>query len=74
MRCAEDNDRRINSIRITNKGFDHLSEVFPHTVAMCEKALSSLNDEETVQLLSLVKKLTKDIQQKIDNQSPDFKL
>ncbi len=71
VRCSKQNDRRVNSIQITSKGVEHLSEVFPHTVDMCNKALSSLSEEETNQLLTLVKKLTKDMWQKIESQSSD---
>ena len=58
-------DRRINSIRITNNGIEHLNEVFPHTVAMCDKALSSMSDAEIQQLLPLAIKLTKSIWEKL---------
>jgi DNA-binding MarR family transcriptional regulator len=71
IRCSNSIDRRINSIRITKEGVNHLSEVFPHTMAMCDEALSSLNAMEVEQLLSLVKKLTKDMWQKIESQSPE---
>jgi DNA-binding MarR family transcriptional regulator len=58
IRCSDDNDRRINSIRITKEGLDHLAEVFPHTINMCNNALSSLSDSEIDELLPLVVKLT----------------
>jgi DNA-binding MarR family transcriptional regulator len=68
IRCSDSNDRRVNSIRITEKGIAHLSEVFPHTVAMCDEALSSLSEAEVAQLLSPVIKLTKNMWQKIESQ------
>lgn len=71
LRCSNSNDRRINSIRITEKGITHLSEVFPHTVEMCDEALSSLSDAEVAQLLSPVIKLTKYMWKKIEGQSLD---
>ena len=71
IRCADNNDRRINSIRITKEGLDHLSEVFPHTVAMCNEALSSLSGSEIDQLLPLVIKLTKSLWKKIGDQSSE---
>jgi DNA-binding MarR family transcriptional regulator len=58
-------DRRVNSIRITNAGIEHLNEVFPHTVAMCDEALSSLTDAEVEQLLPLTIKLTKGLWEKL---------
>jgi len=60
-------DRRVNFIRITNTGIEHLNEVFPHTVAMCDQALSSLSDAEVEQLLPLTIKLTKGLWGKIEN-------
>jgi MarR family transcriptional regulator, transcriptional regulator for hemolysin len=70
IRSSNTDDRRIKSILITKEGIDHLSEVFPHTVKMCDEALTSLSDLEVEQLLSLIMKLTKNIWQKIEKQSP----
>ena len=67
VRSSATGDRRVNSIRITKEGIDHLSEVFPHTVEMCDEALSNLSDAEIEQLLSIIMKLTKSIWQKIEN-------
>jgi len=64
-RCVKDSDRRVNYINITQEGIDHLNEVFPHTLDMCNKGLSSLSDAEIEKLLSLVKKLTKSLYEKI---------
>jgi DNA-binding MarR family transcriptional regulator len=71
VRCFNRNDRRVNSVRITKVGVEHLSEVFPHTITMCDKALSSLSEAETDQLLYLVKKITSDMWQKIESQPSD---
>jgi DNA-binding MarR family transcriptional regulator len=71
IRSSNSNDRRVNTIRITKQGVDHLSEVFPHTAVMCDTALSSLSDEEITQLLTIIKKLTKDLWQKIGDQSAE---
>lgn len=67
IRCSNKNDRRINSIKITQKGLDHLSEVFPHTVEMSNQALSSLSDSEVDKLLPIVIKLTKNLWEKMEN-------
>ena len=68
-RCSDDNDRRINSIKITPKGLDNLIEVFPHTVKMCNEALSSLSDSDLDKLLTLIIKLTNDLWVKIESKS-----
>jgi DNA-binding MarR family transcriptional regulator len=67
IRASDNNDRRVNVIRLTLNGVDHLREVFPHTVTMSNEALASLNDTEVDQLLSIVKKLTKNMWQKIES-------
>jgi MarR family 2-MHQ and catechol resistance regulon transcriptional repressor len=59
VRSSNNLDRRVNYIRITEAGIKHLREVFPHTMTMCEKALSTLNDDEIEELLPLIIKLTK---------------
>jgi DNA-binding MarR family transcriptional regulator len=59
LRSSNNADRRINYIRITRKGIDHLNKVFPHTVEMCDEAFSSLSDVEIEQLLPLAIKVTK---------------
>lgn len=64
IRCSDIADRRINTIRITQEGLDFLGDVFPHTLEMCNEALSSLSDAEIDQLLTLVTKLTKSMWQK----------
>lgn len=66
LRHSLNNDRRVNFIRITNAGIEHLNEVFPHTVTMCDQALSSLSDEEIEQLLPLTIKLTKSLWEKLE--------
>lgn len=66
LRSSNSTDRRVNFIRITREGVEHLNEVFPHTVAMCDKALSSLSDAEIEQLLPLTLKLTKSLWQKTE--------
>jgi DNA-binding MarR family transcriptional regulator len=58
IRCSDDNDRRVNSIRITKEGLDHLAGVFPHTIKMCNDALSALSDSEIEELQPLIVKLT----------------
>lgn len=68
-RLSDHVDRRTNSVRITKKGIDHLSEVFPHTVEWCGVALSSLNDTEIEQFLSIVIKVTKKVWDEIENKS-----
>jgi DNA-binding MarR family transcriptional regulator len=68
-RFLDHNDRRTNSVRITKEGIDHLSEVFPHTVEWCDVALSTLDDSEIEQLLSIVIKVSKKVWQEIDNRS-----
>ncbi len=68
-RCSDDSDRRINSIKITPKGLDNLIEVFPHTVKMCNEALSSLSDSDLNELLTLIIKLTKNLWEKIESKS-----
>jgi DNA-binding MarR family transcriptional regulator len=67
IRCPDDRDRRINNIKITQKGLDHLGEVFPHTVKMCNEALSSLSDSEVDELISLIIKLTKNLWEKVES-------
>lgn len=69
IRSSRSDDRRVNSIRITKCGIEYLSKVFPNTVNMCNEALDSLTDTEVEQLLYLVKKLTKSMWNKIENQS-----
>lgn len=69
IRASDNNDRRVNVVRLTLDGVDYLREVFPHTVAMSNEALASLNDTEVDRLLSIVKKLTKNMWQKIESQS-----
>jgi MarR family 2-MHQ and catechol resistance regulon transcriptional repressor len=71
VRDSLSSDRRVNFIRITDAGIAHLNEVFPHTVAMCDQALSSLDDEEVQQLLPLIIKLTKGLWQKLKAMSPE---
>jgi len=61
LRSSNNVDRRVNYIRITRKGIDHLNKVFPHTVKMCDEALSSLSDVEIEQLLPLAIKITKSL-------------
>jgi MarR family 2-MHQ and catechol resistance regulon transcriptional repressor len=73
LRDSLDSDRRVNYIRITNAGIEHLNEVFPHTVAMCDQALSSLTDAQVQQLLPLTKKLTKGLWAQLKAMSPDNK-
>lgn len=63
-RCSDSNDRRINFIRITKEGLDFLSEVFPHTVAMCNKAFSTYSDSEINELIPVIKQLAKNLKQK----------
>ena len=58
-------DRRVNFIRITPKGIDYLNNVFPHTLAMCNEALSLLGEVEMEQMLHLTIKITKNLRQKI---------
>lgn len=69
LRSSNSNDRRVNIIRITQEGIDHLNEVFPHTIAMCDEALSSLSDAEIEQFLPLAIKLTKNLWHKIEGPS-----
>jgi DNA-binding MarR family transcriptional regulator len=66
IRYADKKDRRMNSIKITQKGINHLAEVFPRTVQISKEALSSLSDEEIGQLLSIAKKLTNDLWDRIN--------
>jgi DNA-binding MarR family transcriptional regulator len=67
-RFSTNNNRRAYSVRITQAGVEHLNKVLPHTVEMCNEALSLLSDEEVDQLLSLVMKVTKNIWQKTEDQ------
>jgi DNA-binding MarR family transcriptional regulator len=69
IRFSDSSDRRTNSIRITKEGIDHLSEVFPHTVEWCGVALSTLNDTEIEQFLSIVIKVSKKVWQEIESKS-----
>jgi DNA-binding MarR family transcriptional regulator len=69
MRDSLSSDRRINSIRITTKGIEHLNEVFPHTVTMCDQALSPLSDADIEQLLPLTIKLTKGLWERLKTMS-----
>ena len=72
QRRSNSNDRRINSIFITQEGIDHLNAVFPHTLAMCDSVLSSFNAEEIDQLITLSRKLTKSLWQHIEAESSEF--
>lgn len=67
IRCTNDHDRRINSIKITQNGLDHLSEILPHEIKICNQALSSLSDSEVDQLLPLMIKVTKNLWEKIES-------
>jgi MarR family 2-MHQ and catechol resistance regulon transcriptional repressor len=71
LRDSLSSDRRVNFIRITDAGIAHLNEVFPHTVAMCDQALSSLDDSDVQQLLPLIRKLTKGLWEKLKTMSPE---
>ncbi len=64
-RGSNKDDRRVNFIRITPKGIDYLNNVFPHTLAMCDEALSFLSEGEMEQMLHLTIKVTKNLWQKI---------
>ncbi len=64
LRCLDNQDRRINTIRITKEGLDFLRNVFPHTIEMSHEALSCLNDVEIEELLTIIPKLTKNLMQK----------
>jgi DNA-binding MarR family transcriptional regulator len=66
LRSSNNADRRINYIRITRKGIDHLNKVFPHTVKMCDEALSALSDAEIEQLLPLAIRITKSLWKKTE--------
>lgn len=65
VRCSNDHDRRVNSIRITQAGISFLNEVFPDTLNMCEEAYCCLSDEEIEQLLKLTVKLTTNLWEKM---------
>jgi len=65
-------DRRTNSIFITQEGIDHLNEVFPHTLAMCNSVLLSFCAEEIDQFITLTIKLTKRLWQQIEAESSEF--
>ena len=69
LRESQRSDRRINYICITNAGIEHLYEVFPHTVKMCNQALNSLSDEEVQQLMPLTIKLTKGLWKRLKSMS-----
>jgi MarR family transcriptional regulator, 2-MHQ and catechol-resistance regulon repressor len=73
MRSSLSTDRRVNYIYITEVGVEHINKVFVHTVAMCDKALSSLSDEEIEKLLPLIKQLTKGLWQRMKIQPPEKK-
>jgi DNA-binding MarR family transcriptional regulator len=73
LRDSLSSDRRVNFIRITNAGIEHLNEVFPHTVAMCDQAFSSLSDAEVQQFLPLTIKLTKGLWAQLKVMSSDNK-
>jgi DNA-binding MarR family transcriptional regulator len=70
-RFSTNSNRRAYSVRITQAGVEHLNKVLPHTIEMCNEALSPLNDEEVDQLLALVMRVTKNIWQKTENQVSD---
>ncbi len=72
QRRSNSYDRRMNSIIITQEGIDHLNEVFPHTLAMCDSVLSSFSDEEIDQFITLSGKLTKRLWQQIEAESSEF--
>jgi DNA-binding MarR family transcriptional regulator len=65
-RFPDKKDRRINSIRITKEGLDFLRDVFPHTIKMCDEALSCLSSTEMEQLLLIIPTLTKSLWQKTE--------
>jgi DNA-binding MarR family transcriptional regulator len=67
-RFSSNNNRRVYSVRITQAGIEHLYAVLPHTLEMCNEALSSLTDAEVDQLLSLVIRVTKNLWQKTESQ------
>jgi DNA-binding MarR family transcriptional regulator len=71
-RFTSNNNRRVYSVRITQAGIEHLYAVLPHTVEMCNEALSPLSDTEVDQLLSLVMKVTKNIWKKTEDQSSEI--
>jgi MarR family 2-MHQ and catechol resistance regulon transcriptional repressor len=70
-RDSLNSDRRVNYIRITNAGIEHLKEVFPHTVTMCDQALSSLTDAQVQQLIPITEELTKGLWTKLNVIYPD---
>ena len=69
IRTQSSRDRRINCIQITKEGIDHLNEFLPRMLSICDEAFSSLSDSEIKKLLSLLKKLVKNVWEKTDSQS-----
>ena len=74
QRHSNSHDKRMNSVIITQEGIDHLNEVFPHTLAMCDNVLSAFSAEEIDQLIALNRKLTKRLWEQIEAESPELEL
>lgn len=58
MRYNDPNDKRVNLIRITEKGRDLISEIFPKHLENINEIFSSLTAEEKKNLIGLLKKLS----------------
>jgi DNA-binding MarR family transcriptional regulator len=71
-RRSNSRDKRMNSVIITQEGIDHLNEVFPHTLAMCDNVLSFFSPEEIDQFITLSGKLMKRLWQQIEAESSEL--
>lgn len=73
-RNLDPNDKRVFLIRITDKGRKMMETVGPQRLTMMNDLASDLTDEEKTQLISLLEKLRKSMQKRVDfpfHPSPD---
>lgn len=58
QRLAKEGDRRVNLIKITNKGSELLHEIWPHYKIMVDKlVLSQFSNQEKLTMINLLEKL-----------------
>ena len=65
-RNMDPKDKRVFLIRITEKGRKMMETVGPQRLAMMNDLSSELTDEEKAQLISLLEKLLKSMQKRVD--------
>lgn len=57
-RCSDPSDKRVNLIRITEKGRDLIQGIFPKHIQNINGIFSVLTDDEKRNLISVLKKLS----------------